>query len=350
VLFEGAWWVDGPPSGRNVLHGLVTTWAEQFDDELLLAVPAAAVARARAAVPRARVLELSGRPQAVAATLGAAWLGRRHGADLVVTQNFAPAFGPGAVFVHDVLYQSNPEWFTRAERAYLAPITRLARRATVLTSSAHEAGRIATRNRGLSPHPVGLGLSDALVSGPARRPATVPDGLDFVLSVGRLNVRKNLARLLEAATRSTSIGPSRPLLVVGEAQGRAEQLSAGLRQSLDDGSVRLLGGVPDPELRWLYQHARLFAFPTLDEGFGLPPLEALANGCPVLASDIPVLREVLGNHAHFVDPRSVDALTAGLDAALASPPPLPAAPPDGWDTVVHRMRAAVLGATREPTC
>ena len=144
-----------------------------------------------------------------------------------------------------------------------------------------------------------------------RRRHGVPE--DYLLWVGGLEQpepRKRV-RALAAAPRTL------PLVLAGPA-------SRGARE-LDD--VIVTGHVPDGELAALYSGARALVFASDDEGFGLPPVEALACGTPVAASDVPVLREVLGDRATFVDRDDLAGLVAAAERATR---PAPAPPPFTW--------------------
>jgi glycosyltransferase involved in cell wall biosynthesis len=92
--------------------------------------------------------------------------------------------------------------------------------------------------------------------------------------------------------------------------------------------VILTGGVDDDTLAAIYTGARALVFPSDDEGFGLPTVEALACGTPVVACEIPALREVLGSRATFVDPDDLEALMAAAERAQR---PAPDPPPWTWD-------------------
>ncbi|MCQ3029013.1 glycosyltransferase, partial [Pseudomonas tremae] len=129
------------------------------------------------------------------------------------------------------------------------------------------------------------------------RPASLASIDDFLLTVGRLNVRKNLAFTCLAAIRSGAISASFPLVIAGSVHGRSEDWPPEVQRAIADGAIILPGYVADEELAWLYGHCRAFLFFSRGEGFGLPPLEALRAGGEVLASDIPVMREILGEHA-----------------------------------------------------
>ena len=228
-------------------------------------------------------------------------LARRVGADVIITHNFTPLWHRSVVFLHDVLFVTNPEWFTAKERAYFALMPLSARRAhAVVTSSASEARRI----KGVLPKSahvtaVGLGLGERLTV-PESRPAALASVDQFFLTVGRLNVRKNLAFTCLSAIRSGAISPSFPLVIAGSGHGRGEEWPEEVERAISEGSVILPGYVSDEELAWLYTHCRAFLFLSRGEGFGLPPLEALLAGAEVVASDIPVMREILGDHATYV--------------------------------------------------
>jgi glycosyltransferase involved in cell wall biosynthesis len=342
VLFDAYWWVRGPVSNRQVQREIVRHWIEEHPEDDAVLVLRHADAGAADVPAGARTVTTRLWPHGASSILDYPRLARRVGAEVIVTHNFTPWRGPSAVFVHDVMFQTNPEWFTRPERAYYSLIPRLLPRADVVaTSSQHEAARIAARNPRLRRpvHAIGLAVGTALRDADPVRPEGVADDERFVLSVGRLNVRKNLGRTFEGALRSGTVGPERPLLVVGEPEGLRTTVDPALQAAVDTGAIRFLGRIDDGGLSWLYRHAELFVFLSLDEGFGLPPLEALGFGCPVLASDIPVLRETLGDRVAYADPRDV----AAIAAALAAPPVLPPADPalPDWRDTARRLRSAV---------
>lgn len=136
---------------------------------------------------------------------------------------------------------------------------------------------------------------------------------EYLLWVGGLQTpdpRKRVAALARAPREL-------PLVLVGATKPWAHELPG----------VTLTGRVSDDALAAIYSGARALVFPSDDEGFGLPPVEALACGTPVVASDIPVLREVLGERATFVDRGDLEGLLA---AAAAATRPAPAPPPWTW--------------------
>lgn len=135
----------------------------------------------------------------------------------------------------------------------------------------------------------------------------------YLLSVGTLEPRKNLTTLFEAyAGLPDAVRQRYPLVVVGMPGWRTEGLMASAQQLVSRGELRFMGYVDDAVLPLLYAGAAAFAYPSRYEGFGLPPLEAMACGVPVLASSATSLPEVVGDAGLLADPDDVDAMRAGL--------------------------------------
>jgi len=139
----------------------------------------------------------------------------------------------------------------------------------------------------------------------------------FILNVGTLEPGKNQATLVRAFHRLKGQGLEQGLVIAGQKGWMYEKLFRlvdGLGLSKD---VRFVGHLPEADLAALYNMADLFVFPSLYEGFGLPPLEAMACGLPVVASSAPALAEVLNGAAILVNPSDVDALAEASARALA---------------------------------
>ena len=136
---------------------------------------------------------------------------------------------------------------------------------------------------------------------------------DFLLFVGTLEPRKNLLTLLKAYAEVLGETRFRPQLVVAGGEGWLMEETFRFVAAAGIGErMRLIGYVNDDELRALYSLCRAFIYPSLYEGFGLPPLEAMACGAPVIAGRIPALEETIGGAAMLVDPLDVPALTAAI--------------------------------------
>lgn len=235
---------------------------------------------------------------------------RRH--DLVHFPAFPPTpavRGPQLVYtLHDLVWWRFPELLSRGGKHYYRRLAAAAvQRAHVVTVSQAVAAEMRTV----------LGVEPVAVIPPGVRPpapGTTPEARErpYLLTVGAVEPRKNLHRLLDAYARSGLAGTT-DLLLVGRAAWGA--LPAGAQH---------LGAVDDSRLDRLYAGATAVVALSLYEGFGLPVAEALSAGTPVLCSDIPPFREASGGAARFVDPLDVDAVSVGLREAAAGD--LPGAP------------------------
>jgi glycosyltransferase involved in cell wall biosynthesis len=165
------------------------------------------------------------------------------------------------------------------------------------------------------------------------------------LFVGALQRRKNVVRLVRAFERMPR-GWRLALAGAADGYGAAEALEA-IQASARRSDIAVLGYVSDAVLRDLYQRAAIFAFPSLDEGFGMPVLDAMANGVPVVTSVRSALPEVAGDAALLVDPEDIEALAEAL-VRLATEPALRAdlaargrarAQAFSWEAAVERTWA-----------
>ena len=216
------------------------------------------------------------------------------------------------VLIHDAQPWLQPGAYSRAFRAwYYLLLPKLARRArTVLTIS--EYSRAQLERFGIVPagkaRVVLNGADHVLRISPdpetLARYGLVPGG--YLLALGNLSPHKNLALLMRAAAARPAGQP--PLIIAGGGNSRVFA-DAGLKPPP---GVRLLGRISDGELRALYSHAVAFVFPSLTEGFGLPPLEAMLCGCPTVVSRAGAIPEVCGDASLYVDPTDEPGWTRAM--------------------------------------
>jgi glycosyltransferase involved in cell wall biosynthesis len=228
---------------------------------------------------------------------------------------------PTALNVFDMIAWEAPESAqrraARIERATIGPALR--RAAHVFCNSASTRDDLTSRFPGVEskssvvPLAAGKSLAAEVSADEVRRRY----GLErpFVLSTGTLEPRKNLRRLIEAfAGLPEELKQEHVLVVVGP---RGWDDSEIVRHAETEG-VRLLGHVPDDDLAALYRLCVVFCYPSLYEGFGLPVLEAMQAGAPVVTSGVSSLPEVGGDAAVYVDPRSTGKLRDALARLLSS--------------------------------
>jgi glycosyltransferase involved in cell wall biosynthesis len=221
---------------------------------------------------------------------------------------------PTVVTVHDLIFLVRPETVSAWNRRYSrATVRRVLAAADRIVAVSHATADDLDRLLGVDGTRVRVvpnGVEEAFLRGesgalPARLAGVGP----FMLFVGTPEPRKNLPRLVEAVERLRASGRGERLVVAGGEGGGRESLPA-------SDTVVALGRVSDDELRALYAHARCLALPSLHEGFGLPALEAMAMGCPVVASGSGALPEVCGDAAVLVDPLSAASIADGIVAAI----------------------------------
>ena len=241
-----------------------------------------------------------------------------------------PTRRPEVVTVHDLGPLTHPEWFSQArpalKRAALRRAARHARAvvcvsqatadAFVRLAGAHTAGRVRVVPEGVSPF-----FSGTPEAGDLRGLALPPDGAPFFLWMGsNANPRKNLARVLEAFERASGEVPHH-LVLAGGVGWDAEPVFARVRASPVAARIHRPGFVTDRQLRALYARTTATLYVSLLEGFGLPILESMASGGPVVTSAASSMPEVAGDAALLVDPTDADAI-AGAMVSLARDPAL----------------------------
>lgn len=231
---------------------------------------------------------------------------------------------PTVVTVHDISFATNPEWFSDRDLRVLSRAVpwSMARAARVITVS--DVCRLQIiEHFGVPPERVvriynGPGLAAEPIGVPEARALVTDLGVDpmrkYVLAVGNLQPRKNLVRLIEAFNAIAPKCPDVDLVIVGAKHYRAaDVLTAG--GEIGD-RIRFTGYVTDRQLAACYELAALFAFPSLFEGFGLPAIEAMAHGVPVVCSRAGALPEVCADAAMYFDPLDAgsiaDALLRGM--------------------------------------
>ena len=219
--------------------------------------------------------------------------------------------------IHDLSFLENPSWFSKAYYHYYRIMTPLAAKTSekIITVSKFSKNEIMRFYPFLSEEKIEVVYNavdrekfhpDCIHPGEKRTSPAEP----YFLAVSSIDPRKNFNRLIEAFQEL----PNCQLKIVGGKNHVFGKESSG---SHAYSNIEFLGRVTDEELKMLYSNAIAFIFPSLYEGFGLPPIEAMASDTVVLASDIPVLREVCENSAIFFNPTDITAIRNAITSALS---------------------------------
>ncbi|MGY5882444.1 glycosyltransferase family 4 protein [Modestobacter lacusdianchii] len=259
--------------------------------------------------------------------------------------------GTGVLTVHDMLALDRPYDFGLAKRLlvrgpYLASLR--AADALVCVSAATRdrvaaylpsvAGRTSVVH-----HPDGSSLTSV-----DAEPVAELAGRPFALVVGDPSPRKNVGLVVDAWAQVRAEVPDAVLVVVGPDSWGPTDRGQAFAALAAEGAVAPMGHVPDAQLRWLYEHARVVLCPSLAEGFGLPAAEGLTFGAPVLTSEDPALAEASPAGAQRLPGRRPEVWAAAITEHLRRPRPDVAGRPArrGWDDVVEETLEAVRRAQR----
>lgn len=139
----------------------------------------------------------------------------------------------------------------------------------------------------------------------------------FIMYIGRPMPHKNLGRLIEAFASLRARHPELLLVLAGKKDANYLSIEAGIHASLKP-SIIFTDFVSEGQLRWLYEHCAAYVFPSLSEGFGLPGLEAMTHGAPVVSSNATCLPEIYGNAAHYFDPLDIGSMATAIDNVLTN--------------------------------
>ena len=328
---DAKWFFDGPPSGRRVVRGLIGSLCRRQDDtEIHLFLDQRFSSEWRTiGLPRDRQHYIWAGNNQLSNLWNVPRVADRLGLDVVAYQNFAPlranARHARIALLHGVAFEDNPAYFTKRERLYFStmrPLARGADRVCAVSASEKERmarlGYAAAERIDVVPHGV-----DDVFTGDASshdESARILSALGitspYVLYVGRLTAGKNVSSIIRAMQHVET--EPLTLVVVGESDGTDVDLPQLARQLGAEQRVHFTGAIYDDRLASLYSRASVFCFPTWDESFGLPPLEAMGCGTPCIVSDLPVLREVYGDAAVYTHPGDILALARAIDGLLAN--------------------------------
>jgi glycosyltransferase involved in cell wall biosynthesis len=234
--------------------------------------------------------------------------------------------GPSVVTILDLTFLRMPQAFNLGNRMYLGWAVRYAaRNADRIITISEATRRDVIRLLRVPPQRVkrvycGVDerfkpMRDGRAIAAFREKRRLPD--NFILYLGTLEPRKNVARLVQAyATLRRRETTSYPLVLAGGRGWGEAAIFAEIERSGYADDIRYVGYVPEEDMTLWYNAATLFVYPSEYEGFGLPPLEALACGTPVVASNASSLPEVMGDAGILVDPKDPDAIADGIQRVL----------------------------------
>ncbi len=256
---------------------------------------------------------------------------KRDKIDVAHFQYVIPPVCPCAavVMIHDISYEFHPEYFSRPSRMRMQLLIPAAARrsAHVLTVSEYSKRQIVEKYNVPEDKVTvtynGVSENFRVISDSAQlEKETLRFGLErpFILAVGNLQPRKNIERLVRVYSRLRKQELiQQDLVLVGQLQFKGHAIMDEIRTNGVENYVKATGYVSESELVALYNRASLFVYPSYYEGFGLPVIEAMACGAPVITSNVSSLPEVAGDSALLIDPASDDELASAILKLANSP-------------------------------
>jgi glycosyltransferase involved in cell wall biosynthesis len=331
IGFDGRWFFSGNPSGKVVVRQLLRQLIVHHPEhEYFIFLPRRQRhMEFRLHAPHVKLIYTAGANGFLANCISLPWQARKLGLDVCLFFYFSGVFGKykKIVFVNDISFFVFPEYFTWKEKLYFWPIRFLCRRAArICTLSCSEKKRMVRFNYAAAARitVVSLGVDEGFAPLSDHAPSRIQEirtmyGLPerFLLYVGRMNERKNILNLLKAvkALEDQNI----KLVLAGKADWKMFDLQVKIKELALQDRVLLIGQVPEADLPALYAQATVFCYVSFAEGFGLPPLEAMASGVPLVVSDRDSLPEVCGEAGNYVDPQNPEDIAAAIDRLLRDP-------------------------------
>ena len=325
---DAKWYFEGPPSGKRVVKNLVDEILKtDTTDEFVIFL-------------NAKHKHLPFPDHRSNIILCYIWAGNNFLSNLFVVPFYSKHYRVGAVlyqnfisifdrsnriaYIHDVLFLSNPEYYTIYERLYFAPLKFLTRRSDLIVTVSQEEkerllhygfsdsrDKIIVAYHGVddSFHP----LKDYKESDVQKIKQTflLPDS--FLLYVGRLNLRKNIDNLLRAIPLIQH--QTIPLVIVGADDWKKSNHAVIIKSLGIEDRVQFKGAIYK-DLGIVYSMATIFCFPSYAESFGLPPLEAMACGVPVIVSNTTSLPEICGDAGNYITPDKPEEIAQAIDRLL----------------------------------
>lgn len=330
IGIDAKWFFNGPPSGRHVVRSLVQNiiavnskheiyvFLDKKDSKFQFPFD----------VTKTKRIYLWARINLVSNLFIIPYLIKKNKIDCFIAQNFSPLVGATCriSFIHDIIFESHPEFFTLREKIYFKPMKFLAKRSDfIFTVSESEKKRLIqygynTQDKIKVIHN-GVDTIKYKVVGEQDQKQIIKAKViyklpeKYLLYVGRINFRKNLIKLVEAIDKITD--KEIKLVLAGKKDWKNENIEEIIDNlSLKDRIV-MIGYVEEEFLPIIYSLAKLLCYISYEEGFGLPPLEAMASGIPVIVSDIEVVKEVCDDAGNYVNPFDSQSIADMIDGLLS---------------------------------
>ena len=330
---DAKWFFKGPPSGKMVVKNLVDQIIlnNRGRFNLFLLINSKFSKQAAEYFPAdVNIILLPDVPNLLSNLFLVPVVAFRYKLETVLFQNFTSPWPDKLrkiTYIHDVLFLDYPEYYSKPERIYFKQMKRLAVSANrIIAISDSEKKRLLANNfasdarinivyHGINNDFKPIANCDEVEIQSVINKYSLPGR--YLLFVGRVNIRKNLLNLVKALAFLDDV--SIPLLVAGEKGVVYAELERYINTEKLINRIVFTGHLPEKDLQLVYACATIFCFPSFAEGFGLPPLEAMKCGVPVVTSNRTAMPEVCGDAAMYIEPDDPYDIASKINALLNNP-------------------------------
>jgi len=313
---DAKWYFNGPPSGRVVVRNIIDSLIQLKDEEVQISlfIEASDFQSALDYFPKdVGLIKVGALPNFLSNMFLLPKLAKKFDLDVVLFQNFGSFSSSGfkkVVYIHDVLFLDYPEFYSKKELIYFKLMPFLAKGSKALITISNSEKKRLINHKVLNPELIDVvyhgidskfktlsSYSDSEISN-LNEAYSLPER--YILYVGRINIRKNLTNLVRAL--SLIEDKELKLVIVGKVDSKSVDIEKVINDNSLSERVIFTGHVSDEDLYKIYARAFIFCFPSFAEGFGLPPLEAMSCGVPVVVSTETCMPEVCGDAALYIKP------------------------------------------------
>lgn len=324
IGIDAKWYFVGPPSGKMVMRNIVDELLKKNVHKVYVILDKKFVTQKNLFVgENIFPVFVWGGNNLLSNVFYLPFIAKKYKLDIIVYQNFSSFWGrhKKIAYIHDILFKSHPQFYTNKEKLYFLPLKLLSNLSNaVITVSENEKKRLIEYGYKKTIEVIYHGVNEifkpkklfnSIYLEEIKEKYKLPE--KYLLYVGRLNVRKNIFNLLKAISL---LNNNQQLVIVGKEDWKMFDFKA----LIDDLKIRdkiiFTGGVYNEELAAVYSMAAVFLFPSFAESFGLPPLEAMASGVPIVVSDATCIPEICVKAGYYVDPNSPQDIADKIMLAL----------------------------------
>jgi glycosyltransferase involved in cell wall biosynthesis len=327
---DAKWFFKGPPSGNMVVKNLVNQMVNDNDDrfQLYLLITKEFKKEAIHYFPdRVKLVFLPAIPNMLSNILLIPLVARIYGLEVMLFQNFSslwPRRLYKIAYIHDVLFLDYPQYYTGPELMYFKKMKRLAAKADMIITISNSEKERLVKNKVANEDRIAVVYHGINQEFKALKdyPVEVVNVFNlkyqlpkkYLLYVGRVNIRKNISRLVSALNLLED--KDIKLVIAGELGSDIDILKDHIKAEGLIHRIIFTGHVSEDDLHLFYANATVFCFPSYAEGFGLPPLEAMQCGIPVIVSQRTAMPEICGDAAIYIDPDHIENIAEKINFLL----------------------------------